>query len=188
MTLSAILAAAHGVAGHAEDAASEGGLPQLDISTWPGQIFWLVVAFAILYFALSRSLLPKIGSVIEDRRDRIADDLDEAGRLQRQAEEARARHEKALSDARAKAHVIAGDTRARLAEELGVESKAAEAAFAKKAAEADVRIKAATDAALANVKTVAADAASALVEKLSGSGVAPKTAAAAVDAADSSRR
>jgi F-type H+-transporting ATPase subunit b len=126
--------------------------------------------------------------VIEDRRDRIADDLDEAGRLQRQADEARVRHEKALADARAKAHAIAGETRAKLAEELGAETKAAEAAFAKKAADADARIKAATEAALANVKAVAADAASALVEKLSGKGVATNTAAAAVDAADAGRR
>lgn len=189
MTLSALLiAAAHEVAGHAGEVASEGGLPQLNFKTWPGQIFWLVVSFTILYFALSRSLLPKIGSVIEDRRDRIADDLDEAGRLQRQAEEARLRHEKALADARAKAHAIAGETRAKLAEELGAETKAAEAAFAKKTADADARIRAAAETALSNVKSVAAEAASALVEKLSGSAVAPKTAAAAVDAAESSRR
>jgi F-type H+-transporting ATPase subunit b len=179
-----ILAAAHAPAsgGHAEESA--GGLPQLDFSTWPGQIFWLAVAFGFLYFALSKSLLPKIGGVIEDRRDRIADDLDEAGRLQREAEESRQRHEKSLADARAKALAIAGETRARMAAELGEEAKVAEAAFAKKAAEADARIKQATDAALANVKAVAGDAAAALVEKLSGTGASAQAVKAAVDAAD----
>jgi F-type H+-transporting ATPase subunit b len=175
--LPALLAAAAGqVAGHAEGA-SEAGLPQLDFSTWPGQIFWLVVAFAALYFTLSRALLPRIGAVIEDRRDRIADDIDEAGRLQRQAEEARAKHERSLADARAKAHVIAGETRAKLAEELARDTRMTEAAVAKKTAEAESRIKAAADAAIANVKAVAGEAAAALVEKLAG--VAPRREAVA---------
>jgi F-type H+-transporting ATPase subunit b len=189
LLLGLILAATTPVLGeHGEDAAhaSEGGLPQLMLETWPGQIFWLAVSFAILYFALSRSLLPRIGAIIEDRRDRIADDLDEAGRLQRQAEDARARHEKALADARAKAHAIAGETRDKLARELAEETKAAEAAFAKKTAEAEARIRAATDAGLANVKTVAGEAADALVEKLAGLKPKREAIAAALEAADRS--
>jgi F-type H+-transporting ATPase subunit b len=185
--LALLLAATEHVASdHAADGGGEAGLPQLDFATWPGQIFWLVVAFGVLYVALSRSLLPRIGAVIEDRRDRIADDLDEAGRLQRQAEEARANHEKALADARAKAHAVAGEARAKLAEELGAEARAAESVFAKKAAEADTRIEAATRAALANVKSVAGDAAGALVAKLAGSAPRREDVAAAIDAIERS--
>ena len=181
-----ILAAAHAPAGagDAHDAASEGGLPQLDFTTWPGQIFWLAVAFIVLYLALSRSILPKIGGVIEDRRDKIADDLDEANRLQRQAEEAQERHEKALADARAKAHAIASETRDAIGGELAAETAVAEAEFAKNAEAAEARIREATDAALANVREVAGDAAGALVEKLTGAAPSASAVASALDAAD----
>jgi F-type H+-transporting ATPase subunit b len=177
-----------GVPDAVEHAAESGGgdLPQFVIGSWPGQIFWLAVSFAILYFVLSRSLLPRIGAVIEDRRDKIADDLDEAGRLQRQATDARERHEKALADARAKAHTIAGETRDRLAKELGEEARIAEAAFAKKAAEAEGRIRAATETALANVKAVAGEAADALVERLAGMKPKRDAVTAALDAAERS--
>jgi F-type H+-transporting ATPase subunit b len=183
-----ILAAVQAPAAEHGEEGAAGGLPQLDFSTWPGQIFWLVVAFAVLYAALSRSLLPRIGAVIEDRRDRIADDLDEAGRLQRQAEEARAKHEKSLSDARAKAHGVGAEARARTAEELALEARSAEAAFAKKAAAADARIEAATKAALANVRSVAGEAAAALVDKLTGAAPKREAVASAIEAADRSSR
>jgi len=172
---------------HAAEAAhsgSSGGLPQLDFATWPGQIFWLLVTFGVLYLILSRSVLPRIGGVIEDRRDKIADDLDEAARLQRQAEDAGTAYEKSLADARAKAHTIAQDTHDAINAELAQESDAAEAQFAEKATEADARIRAATDAALANVKSVAEETASALVEKLAGAAPSATAARAAVDAAD----
>lgn len=145
-----------------------GQLPQLVFETWPGQIFWLGVSFLVLYLLLSRALLPRIGSVIEERRDRVADDLDAANRMQRDAEEARERHEKALADARAKAHAIAAETRERIAGELAEEAKGAEAEYAEKAEEAEARIRAATETALAGVAAVAGEAAGALVEKLGG--------------------
>jgi F-type H+-transporting ATPase subunit b len=181
-----LLAAAHApvTGGEAAEYASEGGLPQLAFETWPGQVFWLAISFGILYLMLSRSVLPRIGGVIEDRRDKIADDLDEANRLQRQAEEAQERHEKALADARAKAHAIAAETRERMTEEQAQRAEAAEAEFAKKTGEAEERILAATNAALGNVKTVAGDAASALVEKLTGSAPSETAVASAVDAAN----
>jgi F-type H+-transporting ATPase subunit b len=172
-----------GVARAAEEGGG-GGLPQLDFATWPGQIFWLFVSFLILYVALKRWLLPRLGGIIEDRRDKIADDLDEANRLQRQAQDAKDRYEKGLADARAKAHAIAGDTRDKLAAELADETKAAEAEFAKKAGAAEARIRAATAAALANVKTVAGDAADALVEKLAGVKPSAEAIAAALEAAE----
>ena len=51
------------------DAAAQaaGGLPQLDISTWVGQIFWLIVTFAILYFALAQFILPRLRDTIANR-------------------------------------------------------------------------------------------------------------------------
>ncbi|MBB4658752.1 F0F1 ATP synthase subunit B' [Parvularcula dongshanensis] len=96
----------------------EGGLPQLDASTYASQIFWLLLTFGALYFVLSRIFLPRLGGVIEERRNRIADDYDQAAEFKRQAEEAQAGYEKALADAKARAASIAAETRASIDAEI----------------------------------------------------------------------
>ena len=59
------------VAHGAQEAAEAAGMPQLDFSTFPNQIFWLVVALVVLYLLLSRMALPRIGSVIAERAGTI---------------------------------------------------------------------------------------------------------------------
>ena len=59
-------------------ASSEVGLPQLDFSTYPTQVFWLVVSFAILYLLMSQVAIPRISEVLEGRQERFANDLDKA--------------------------------------------------------------------------------------------------------------
>ncbi|MEO1042923.1 MAG: F0F1 ATP synthase subunit B' [Pseudomonadota bacterium] len=94
--------------------ATEGGLPQLNAGTYAGQVFWLLVFFFVLYLLMSRVFLPRIGTVIEERRSRIADDFDKAAEFKRQADEAEAGYKKALADARANASKIAAETRAQI--------------------------------------------------------------------------
>ncbi len=164
-----LLARAAEEAGHGAESSS--GLPQFELSNWPGQIFWLLVAFGGLYVVLSRSLLPKLASVIEDRRDKIADDVDEANRLNRQADEAQRAYERALADARARAQSVLGETRETVNAEMGREIAAAEAALSQRLADAEARIDAAKATALANVKEIAVDAAGDIVTRLTGASV-----------------
>jgi len=70
---------------NAADAAA-GGMPQFDFSTFASQVTWLAITFGILYLILSIMILPKIGNTISNRHNRIADDLDTASRMQREAE------------------------------------------------------------------------------------------------------
>ena len=53
------------------------GLPQMDISTFPSQIFWLVVTFSILYIFMWKFVIPKLRTTIEERRDKISNDINE---------------------------------------------------------------------------------------------------------------
>ena len=53
-------------------------MPQLDFSTFIPQIFWLFVSLSILYLILSKYALPRVSDVIEERKDIIAHDIDEA--------------------------------------------------------------------------------------------------------------
>jgi len=154
-----------------KDAAAEaasGGMPQFAFDTFSGQIFWLVLTFGIMYFVLARFILPKIGQGLSDRSDRIADDLDEASRMQQQATQAQADYERALADAKAKAHNISETTRKSVDEELSAEAEASEEMFARKQAEADERIRAIKTAALSKIDDVAADTIGDILEKVAG--------------------
>jgi len=146
--------------------AASGGLPQFDLTTWSSQIFWLVVTFGLLYFVLAKFILPRIGEGINERSDRIADDLDAASRMTKEAEQARLSYERVMSDAKAKAHNIAETTRKSVDEEIGREIEAAEIEFASKQAAADKRINDIRTAALAKIDDVARDTTTAIVQKI----------------------
>jgi len=72
-------------------------MPQLDITTFAPQIFWLAVSFVVLYVLMSRLALPRIGAILAARSGQIEGDLDAARRLKAEAEAAVAAYEKALS-------------------------------------------------------------------------------------------
>lgn len=132
------------------------------------QIFWLLLTFGVLYVLLSKVFLPRVGETIEERSSRIADDLDAASRMQREAEEAEKSYESALADAKAKAHNVSESTRQAVDAEIKTEIDAADEQAAKAAEAAEQRIGVIRDKAMANIESVAADAAQAAVEALTG--------------------
>lgn len=150
----------------AAEAAEKGGLPQLDSSTWPSQLFWLAVTFGLLYWLMSSLFLPRIGAALEERRDRIADDLDKAAESRREAEEAEAAFNRSLADARAKAQAIAADAREDVGAEIAEMQKEAEEGLAEKTTAAEQRIADMKASAAAKVREAAADTTRAIVEAL----------------------
>ena len=115
-------------------------MPQLDFAIYPNLIFWLVVALVALYFILSRVALPRIGTVLAERNDAIANDIEMAALLKRRAEEAEAAYNAALAQARDEAHKIAAETKAGIDKELASLLAKADAEIAVKAAESEKRI------------------------------------------------
>ena len=159
-----------------------GGLPQLDFDTWPSQIIWSAVALVVLYQLLTTYALPRISGILETRADTIADDLDRAEMLERQASEASEAYDKALADARARAAQIAGETRAEIQKDVDAAMAKADAELSARAAESEKRIAEIQAEASANVQTVARDVAGALVAKMMPDAADEGAVAAAVDA------
>lgn len=140
------------------------GLPQLDFSTWPSQIFWLAVFLFILYRLMTGLALPRISSTLEERADAIADDLDRAEEFRRKAAEAERAYERALAEARARAQTIAAETRAEIQKEVDAEMAKADAEIAARASESERRIAEIRENAMASVEEVAKDTAAAIVD------------------------
>ena len=143
-------------------------MPQLDFTTLASQLFWLVVVFGGLYLLMARVGLPRVADVLLSREQRIANDLDAAERLNREAQEALEAYEAALAEARSKAHALAVETREKVQAEVEAQQSAAEARLAERAAEAEAQIKAARDEAMGNVREIAGTAARDIVTQLMG--------------------
>ncbi len=155
-------------------------MPQLIFADYPPQIFWLVVTFAILYILMAYVALPRVESVLEERRKRIADDLEAAERSKKDSEAVIAQYEAALAQARSRAQAISADTRTRVNADSAAQRSATEAKLAGDVRAAETRIAAARDEALAKIDSVATDAATGIVERLLGQAPAPGSVAAAV--------
>jgi len=146
--------------------AAGAGLPQLDISTWPSQLFWLVVLFTAGYILMAKVVTPRIGTVLEERRAKLDDDLGKARTASEDAARIRAQYEADLDATRS----AAAETAKQAAAEAVKQAEAGDAKTAKKLAEkvakAEAKLAAARSDAMANLNNVAAEAALAAVAQL----------------------
>ncbi len=147
-------------------AAADPGMPQLDFTTFPNQIFWLVVTLVVIYFVLSKVALPRIPSVLAERQGTITNDIAAAEDLKAKAAEAEEAYNKALADARAEAGRIAAEAKAEMQAEVEVAMAKADAEIAARTAESEARITEIREGAAAAVKTVAQDTAKEVVSAL----------------------
>lgn len=159
-------------------------IAQLTADNWylASQLFWLLVVFAGIYIVIGRGMLPKIEATVDARDRKVADDLAAAKAAhaaadgleesyRQQSAASRAAAQKAVSDAKDKA---ARDAEKRLAK--------VDAELSEKLAAAEADVGAARTSAMAEIESVAAEAATDLVAKLSGVKVAATDATAAVKA------
>ena len=145
------------------------GLPQLDFSTFPNQIFWLIIALGAIYWILNKVALPRIAGVLAERQGTITNDLAAAEELKLKAKEAEAAYEAKLAEARAEAAKIVAEAKAEMQAELDAEIAKADAAIDAKLAESETRIAEIRDGAMEAVKTVSNDVAAEIVGALGGS-------------------
>lgn len=155
------------------------GMPQLDFSTWPNQIFWLLVTLVVIYFVLSKIALPRIAAVLADRKSTITNDLAAAEELKAKAVAAEKAYNDALANARTEAAKIVAQAKAEIQKDLDAATAKADAEIAAKAAESEKTIAGIRDGAAAAVAEVARDVAAELVAALGG-GADAKTVTAAV--------
>ena len=155
--------------------------PPFDRETFASQLFWLAITFALLYLLMARFALPRVGSIIAARRSKIESDLAAAAQLKSNAEAAMEAYEKALAEARGRAQTIGGETRAKLNAEAEEARKKLEAELNAKLAEAEKTIGDTKAGAMRNVRGIAAEAAAAIVAKLTGSAPADRMVNDALD-------
>jgi F-type H+-transporting ATPase subunit b len=155
--------------------------PPFQRDTFVSQLVWLAITFVVLYALVAKVALPRVAGIFAARRGKIESDLALAHERRNESDVALAAYEKALADAHGRGQTIARETHTRLAMEAEERRKALEIELNAKLAEAEKAIAAAKQAAMTNVRGIAAEAAAAIIERLIGSVPAEPAIAAAVD-------
>jgi F-type H+-transporting ATPase subunit b len=160
---------AKGAAAHTE---AEGGhkapFPPFQKDTFASQLVSLVIVFVALYLIVSRIALPRVGGVLDERQNTIEGDLTEGQRLKDESDGALKAYEGELAQARSRAQAIGAETREKLNAASEAERKTLEERLSVKLAEAEKTIASTREAAMSNVRGIAADAAAAIVQRLTG--------------------
>ncbi|MFL6838553.1 MAG: F0F1 ATP synthase subunit B' [Bradyrhizobium sp.] len=169
------MAESHGTAkgqkagAHTEaDGGHGGGFPPFDSSNFASQLVSLAIAFVALYIIVSRFALPRVGSVIDARQNAIEGDLAEAQKLKDESDAALKSYERELAAARSRAQAISNETREKLNAASAAERKSLEDKLAVKLADAEQSIAKTREAAMSNVRGIAAETAGAIVQRLIG--------------------
>lgn len=166
----------------ADTAATGPGMPQLDLTTFPNQVFWLIVTMVVMYYIMSRVALPRVAAVLADRRSTITSDIAAAEEYKLKAQQAEDAYHKALADARVEANRIVEAAKAEMQAALDVQIAKADAEISARSAESERRIREIRDASIEMVSEVSKDVTKDIVESFGG-----KVDARSVNAAVSAR-
>lgn len=145
-----------------------GVFPPFDPATFPSQLLWLAITFGLLYVLMSKVALPRIGSILENRKSIVDADLAAADASRQKTDAAIAAYEAALTDARSKAQGIANETRDKIQADLAAKRSAVEADLTAKVTEAESRISATKRDALTHVDEIATETAQSVVGQIVG--------------------
>jgi F-type H+-transporting ATPase subunit b len=148
--------------------AAKGGLPQFRVEYWGGQIIWLLIVFAILYTLLAKVFVPRLRRVQDTRAQTIADAVEQARRVQAEADAQAAAAKAGIEEARAQARRVAAEAKAKAQAEMAARQAAEDERLAGELEKAEARIRGLRDQAMANVGAIAAETAEAIVAKLTG--------------------
>ncbi len=162
-------------------AAEKAGMPQLDFSTFPNQIFWLVVTLVVTFLLLKLVVLPRVAGILAERKGAMASDLAAAEELKQKAVAAEKAYQDALVKARSEAAKIIAAAKAEIAGDLKAAIAKADDQIAAKAADSEKRIAEIKAGAMDAVSEVAKATAGELVAALGGTADA-KAIASAVSA------
>jgi len=176
------VAESHGTTAHTEAPAEKHEFPPFQKDTFASQLVSLVIAFVALYLIVSRVALPRVRGTIDARQNAIEGDLADAQKLKDQSDAALKSYEGELAAARSRAQAIGAETREKLSAASDAERKALEDKLSVKLTEAEKTIASTRETAMSNVRGIAADAASAIVQRLTGVQPEAQTLNSAIDA------
>lgn len=155
-------------------------MPQFNPEWFASQIFWLAITFIILYLLMSRIALPRVAEILQERQEKVEEDLAKAERLRQEAQDVSQAYEQSLAEARAQAQKILREAQEDIARHQSDRHQAFTQELNKKVEEAEQRIEAAKQDAMKNLDSAAAEVAQSAALKLMGGRIGKAKAETAV--------
>jgi len=159
-------------------------MPQLSqlSQVYLSQFLWLAIALGFIFFVIARGMVPKIQATVDARESKIAGDLEAAQKARAAADETEAAWRERMDAARSEAARLSQEAKAESGRDTEAKVKAAADKLNLKVEAAQGKIRDAVNAARAEIEAVAVEASQEMVQRLTGSSVDKKDAAAAVKA------
>jgi F-type H+-transporting ATPase subunit b len=148
--------------------AAEAGMPQLDPKYWASQAFWLVLVFTILYISVAKFYLPKIKNNLDNRENRIKDDLDDANKFKELSETKLKDYEKILEEAKKEVIKIQIESKNLLDKDIRTKKDAIEKEIEKEILKAQKEINDLKRNSISDIQKISENIASNIIEAISG--------------------
>ena len=148
--------------------AAEAGMPQLDPKYWASQAFWLILVFSILYISIAKFYLPKIKNNLDNRENRIKDDLEDANKFKELSETKLEQYKKILEDAKKEVMKIHLETKNTLDKDIQTKKETIEKEIEKEIIKAQKDISDLKKNSITNIQKISENIASNIIESISG--------------------
>ena len=148
--------------------AAGAGMPQLDPTYWASQAFWLILVFTILYISIAKSYLPKIKSNLDNRENKIKEDLDAANKLKDLSELKLKEYEKILENSKKEVIKIHFDSKNKLDKDIQEKKEVMEKEIEIEIARAHKEISELKKDSISDIQNISKDLASNIIENISG--------------------
>ena len=161
--------------------AAEAGMPQLDPKYWASQAFWLILVFAVLYFSISKFYLPKIKNNLDDRENKIKDDIEDANKSKELSEKKLKEYEKILEDTKKEIIKIQIESKAKLDKDINEKKDKIEKEIEKELVQAQKEIIEIKRSSISDIQNISKEIAANIIESISGSKLNESSIKAAVE-------
>ena len=161
--------------------AAEAGMPQLDPTYWASQAFWLILIFTVLYISIAKFYLPKIKNNLDNRENKIKDDLDDANKFKELSEAKLKDYEKILEDAKKEVIKIHLDQKNLLDKDIQSKKVTMEKEIENEILKAQKEIDELKKNSLSDIRSISENIASSIIENISGDKLNESSIKAAVE-------
>ena len=148
--------------------AAEAGMPQLDPTYWASQAFWLILIFSVLYISISKFYLPKIKDNLENRENKIKEDLEDASKFKEESEIKLKEYDKILERAKKEVSKIHFESKNILKKNIEEKKRDIEQQIEKDFTKTQKEIIDLKKNSLATIQNISENIASNIIENISG--------------------
>ncbi len=148
--------------------AAEAGMPQLDPTYWASQAFWLILVFLILYIAISKFYLPKIKDNLDNRENKIKEDLEYANKFKEQSEAKAKEYDTILKNAKKEVSKIHFESKNILDKDIQSKKEIMEKDIEKEILKAKKEISELKKNSITSIQSISESIVSDIIENISG--------------------